>query len=77
LYAGNNSCGDAAAIIIADSLSLSSCGLQYLDLSNNDITDKAGEKLAKALRTNKNLQYLDLSDNGLSIPTSESLAASM
>lgn len=46
LYAADNKCGDAAAIIIAESLSDRSCRLEFLDLSNNEITDKSGVKLA-------------------------------
>jgi hypothetical protein len=55
LFAANNNCGDAAAIVFAESLRQSSCSLEYLDLSSNEITDKAGVKLANALRSNKRL----------------------
>lgn len=55
LFAANNNCGDAAAIVFAESLRSSTCSLEYLDLSSNEITDKAGVKLANALKSNKRL----------------------
>jgi len=44
--------------------------LQYLDLSNNNLTNQGQSKnevndLARALEKNKTLMYLNLSNNGL------------
>ncbi len=70
LLAANNEAGDNSAIQFAFALKDSNCNLQYLDLANNEITDKAGQEIAIALTGNQKLHYLNLSNNELTKETS-------
>lgn len=73
LIAPENCCGDECLKFFSESLANPQCCLESLNLSANNLSDKAGTHFSRALLTNQCLRRLNLSQNSLTSASGERL----
>ncbi|OQR88053.1 hypothetical protein ACHHYP_07648 [Achlya hypogyna] len=73
----NNEIGEAGGILLGETLAASTCTIQDLDLSWNQICLEGATRIGRALRSNSSIRHLNVSMNRFGDPGGHAIASAL